>query len=102
MIRTPCGIVEILSLYGDPAPFIRDDGTVSPLWERRMVKVALPRPLPLGWRPVVTVTSVRLNQAIAEEADRVFHSLEREGLWDHILTFDGAYTWRPMRGSRKL
>lgn len=101
-MRAPTGIVEVLALYGDPAPFVRDDGTVSPLWESRMVKVAMPGPLPLGWRPMVAVLSVRVNQVIAAEVDTVLRGLKKAGMWDHILTFDGGYNWRPQRGSRRL
>lgn len=101
-MRVPTGIIEITQLYGDPAPYVRDDGTISPLWEARMTKVYLPGPLPLGWRPVVAVRSVRVNEAIAAEADLVFRALREAHLWDHIATFDGGYCWRPMRGARKL
>jgi hypothetical protein len=101
-MRAPVGIVEIAALYGDPTAFVRDDGTVSPLWEARMVKVALPGPIPLGWRPGVAVSSVRVNQAIAAEVDTVLRGLKKAGMWDYITTFDGGYTWRPQRGSRKL
>ena len=101
-MRAPCGIIEITEFYGDPAPFVRDDGTVSSMWEDRMVKVPFPRPLPLGWRPIVAATGARVNRVIAQEVERVFRALDKAGLWDHFETFDGGYTWRPMRGSRKL
>lgn len=102
MVRPPVGIVEIEALYGNPRPFMRDDGTVSPFWELRMVKVELPGPLPLGWDQGTSVRYVRVNQIIAQEVDRVFAALKSEGLWDHIQTFDGAYCWRPKRGGQKV
>lgn len=99
---TPTGLVQIKALYGDPAGFIRDDGTVSPLWDARMVKVPFPGPLPLGWDKDVSVKTARVNQAIADEVTNVFEALRSCGAWDHVLTFDGAYTWRSQRGARKL
>lgn len=101
-MRPPVGVVEIQALYGDPQPFVRDDGTPSPLWEMRMVKVAFPGPLPLGWKRDVVAKSARVNQAIASELDTVLRALKKAGVWDHIVTFDGAYTWRSMRGSGRL
>lgn len=101
-MRAPVGITEIESLYGDPHPFMRDDGTPSPLWEMRMVKVNLPGPLPLGWKRSVIVKTARVNQAIAPELERVFAALVAGKVWDHVVTFDGGYTWRPQRGSDRL
>ncbi len=101
-MRAPVGIVEIKALYGDPILLMRDDGTPSPIWESRMVKVALPRPLPLGWQMDVMVSSARVNQAIAAECASLFTALKASGAWDHIVTFDGAYAWRSQRGSAKL
>jgi hypothetical protein len=100
--RAPVGIEEIEALYGDPHPFIRDDGTVSPLWEMRMCKVDLPGWLPLGWKHSMLVKTVRVNQAIAAQVSAVFLGLSRARLWDHILTFDGGYSWRSQRGASKL
>ncbi len=101
-MRAPCGIVEIKALYGDPEPFIRDDGTVSPLWEARMTKVDLPKPLPLGWKPATEVRSVRVNRVIAEEVEAALKALVDCGVWDDFRTYDGGYCWRPKRGSDKL
>lgn len=101
-MRTPVGIVEIKALYGDPSGFMRDDGTVSPIWEMRMVKVPFPGPVALGWNRDVTVKTARVNQIVAAELERVFRSLQTGRLWDYIQTFDGGYTWRSQRGSGRL
>lgn len=101
-MRAPSGILEIVALYGDPGPWIRDDGTVSSIWESRMTKVLLPASLPLGWDKTVRASTVRVNQAIAVEVDLVLRSLHEANLWDHMKTFDGAYCWRSQRGSTKL
>jgi hypothetical protein len=101
-MRTPNGLAEIQALYGDPRPFVRDDGTASPIWEMRMCKVPLPGPLPLGWNHDVQIQTVRVNQAIADAVEEALRHLVACRVWDHVLTFDGAYCWRPQRGSGKL
>jgi hypothetical protein len=101
-VRAPTGIAEITKFYGDPTPFIRDDGTISPLWEMRMVKVDLPGPLPLGWRPDVVVTAVRVNVVIAGETDAVLRAIHAAGLWTKLVTYDGGFAWRQQRGSSRL
>jgi hypothetical protein len=101
-MKPPTGILEITKLYGDPSQHIRDDGTVGPFWEARMVKVEMPEMLPLGWRPDVRVRSARVNQAIAAEAQGVLRMLHGAGLWTKLVSYDGGYAWRPQRGSSKL
>ncbi len=101
-MQTPNGLDEIKALYGDPALLQRDDGTVSPIWELRMVRVRFPGPVPLGWGDHLPCSGARVNEAIAVEVTAVFSALQRAGLWDHIVTFDGAYAWRAQRGSNKL
>lgn len=99
MIRPPVNHEEVVKLYGEPKLMMRDDGTPSPLWELRMSIVEFPQPLPLGWRLDLTCRGARVNQAIAAETERVFRGLQKAGVWDHIKTFDGGYTWRAMRGA---
>lgn len=101
----PHGIEAIEKVYGDPHAFIREDGTVSPLWDRRMVAVPFPEQLPLGWKVAgMTVISsrARVNEAIAVETLTLFRAWHKAGLWSKLVTFDGGYNWRSQRGSQKL
>jgi hypothetical protein len=95
----PQGYAGVVALYGDPSHFVRDDGTVSPLWEARMAKVEFPEPLPLGWDKSKLARTARVNVAILDEVRQVFDLLEREGLWRHFRTYDGGFAWRQQRGS---
>lgn len=95
----PTSYAGVLHVYGDPARFLREDGTLSHLWEAQMTKVSFPRPLPLGWAKETLAKAARVNIVIAEETERVFALLEREGLWALLKTYDGGYTWRTQRGS---
>lgn len=102
---SPRGIEEIEKLYGDPHAFIREDGTPSPLWDRRMVSVPFPVGLPLGWKVAgmgVIANRARVNEAIAVETLALFRRWYAAGLWPKLVTYDGGYNWRAMRGSDKL
>lgn len=101
-MRAPKGLDEIKALYGDPSGFIREDGTVSPIWEARMVMVQLPVPLALGWDLNTAIWRVRVNQAIADEVDALFKAILAAKLWHELRTFDGAYTFRAKKGQSKL
>lgn len=95
----PVGLAAINELYGDPRQFIRDDGTLSPIWEARMTVVTFPSPLPLGWERSKLARGCRVNVAIAGEVDGACKLIAKEGLWPRLRTFDGAYTFRAQRGS---
>lgn len=97
---SPHGLEAINAFYGDPAPYVRGDGSVSPLWEARMTYVLFPAPLRLDWVPAGIARGARVNQAIADLTERTFATLEREGLWGLIPDFSGGYAWRPQRGQR--
>jgi hypothetical protein len=101
-MKPPVGLDEIRALYGDPRPFLKDDGTVSPLWEARMTTLEMPTPLPLGWNRKLFATRVRVNQAIVDVVKDVFAELEFGGLWSLLTTYDGGYTFRLTRGGSRL
>jgi len=101
-MKPPRGADEIRALYGDPRPHIRDDGTVSPIWEARMTTVLMPGPLPLGWDRTSYASRVRVNVAIAEEVEYLFRELKHYELWGKLRTYDGGYTFRLTRGGSKL
>lgn len=101
-MKPPRGQDEIRKLYGDPRPFVKDDGTISPIWEARMTTLEMPTPLPLGWDKSQYATRVRINQAIVDVLKDVFAELEFSGLWARLKTYDGGYTWRMQRGGTKI
>jgi D-alanyl-D-alanine carboxypeptidase len=98
-MTAPTGWDEVYKLYGDPHHFTKDDGTISPLWEARMSVAPFPGPLPLGWNKSKLAKGARVHTVILDEAIRVFDILGQEGLWSHLRTYDGGYTWRQQRSS---
>jgi hypothetical protein len=101
-VRPPRGVEAVRRLYGDPRPFVRDDGTVSRIWESKMVLVSTPSPLPLGWDGERYATRVRVNEAVAEEVEAVFRELRDSRAWFLLRTYDGGYVWRQQRGGSKI
>jgi len=99
-MKPPRGREEIQALYGDPRPWIRDDGSVAASWAARMVLVPMPVPLPLGWDRSLFAGRVRVNRAIEEVVRETF--LDLAELWGRLRTFDGGYTFRLMRGGSRL
>lgn len=98
-MTAPVGYEQCLKFYGDPGPFIRDDGTPSVLWEAELTLVPFPTPLPLGWNLTQLAKGARVNRALESETARVFDLLAKEDLWRRLRTFDGGYAWRAQRGS---
>jgi hypothetical protein len=84
---------------------MREDGTISPLWERRMVAVPFPAALPLGWTVEtgpVYAKRASVNEAIVYETANLFRAWYKENLWTALRTYDGGFTWRAKRDSTQL
>lgn len=98
----PFGLTGVYKFYGDPTLFVREDGTVKSTWERLMVRIPFPAPLPLGWNHDLKVTHCKVHGCVADEVKRLFDAWSAANLWDKIRTYDGGYHWRLKRGSSRL
>lgn len=101
-VQAPRGYDELVQFYGDPGLWTRDDGTAHPAWESQMVTVMFPTPLPLGWDKTKRATRARVHNKLADNLEIVFAQLLDEGAWLRVKTYDGGYTWRSKRGSKKM
>lgn len=101
-MESPKGWKELVEFYGDPNIWVREDGTPHPSWESMMVTVPFPEKLPLGWDPTKFASRARVHRKIAEILAVTLQDLVAEGVWPLLQTYDGGYTWRQKRGSRKL
>jgi hypothetical protein len=92
---------KITELFGDPAPFIRDDGSVSHEWETQILgTVTLPDPLPLAWAPKSLVTKIRCHKRLVTVLSAVFSDLfAQSDLWSLVNDYAGCYSWRLQRGA---
>jgi len=98
-------MLDLITRFGDPTPFLRDDGTIAPAWElHTLTAIPLPMPLRLGWIPpgmpeAPFVWKVRCHRLMAAPLLNVYQAINEEGLWPMLKTFDGCYAWRRQRGS---
>lgn len=98
----PHGFQAVRDTFGDILKYIRDDGGIDPKWEtERMVKAALPFPVPLSWDTSKTVTSIRCHKLIAPLLEEVFRQVAAQGLKRAVKTYGGGYVYRPKRGQVK-
>lgn len=103
MIPFPTGLGEIKRIYGDPTTLISDGGMVSPNWEHFTLGILeLPAPLVIGWDHSIAVTRIRIHHKLLVSLGKVLDSLNRDGHWNKIATFDGTYVWRAKRAGHKL
>jgi len=103
-MKAPNGLAEIIAAYGDPRPFMGDDGVMSPpeaaIWEAslQLVTIDFPQPLQLAYgKPGQMATKLRCHPAAAEAFGSAFRTLEHEGLWPELKTWGGCLMVRPKR-----
>lgn len=88
---------EVLTYFGDPAPYVKPDGSVSPAWEKRILEyVPLPTPLQYG-DTLLMVTRLRVHRRLVPFFSAAFHDLNAAGLFPSIGNIEGAYCWRNQR-----
>lgn len=99
----PSGLANIVNTYGDPAAYLRSDGTVHPSWERITLDYSrLPESIPLGWLPEIKVSRMRVHRILSTPLEAIFQEIEANGDWKAIVSFDGTYVWRVKRGIQRL
>lgn len=101
-MKPPRGRKQIIEAFGDPALWVRADGTAHPSWESLMTTVDFPTPLPLGWDRSKVATRARVHNKIAHVVEHTFRALDDAGAWALLRSYDGGYTWRAQRGSHKM
>jgi D-alanyl-D-alanine carboxypeptidase-like protein len=94
-MKRPQGLNEIIATFGDPRPYLHDDGTIAPEWERTMiVRVDLPAPIPYA---DTVVRRVAVHHLIAVQTKAAFDALFRSGNWHLIKEYGGGYVPRKKR-----
>jgi hypothetical protein len=102
-VKVPDGLDEVRKVYGDPRPFMREDGRIMAAWERAILTyVPLPEPLCLGWDRSIIVRRIAVHRALAKEVAAILGMIHEEGNWAMLESFDGCYAWRAKRTSGKL
>jgi hypothetical protein len=104
--KVPNGFKELIDTFGDPSPYLREDGTVSPKWEARIL-VTVPTPFQIPYylglpdRPWLQVHAIRCHRLLAGELQGALLEVMEEGLEGAIKNFAGCYAWRKQRHSSK-
>jgi D-alanyl-D-alanine carboxypeptidase len=98
-LTTPDGRAEVIKTFGDITSFIRQDGTLSPRWEEeKIVRVTLPRPLPLAGTKA-KVTRVTCHKLLAPTFRETLKAIDGAGKWSKLVSYGGGFIFRPIRGA---
>lgn len=95
---------EVVGAFGDPAPYVRMDGTVLGQWESDILGAFfLPAPLPLAWDRSRLIRRIRCHRKVALHMEAAFRDIYADQeAWRTIDDFGGCYSWRCQRGSKTL
>jgi hypothetical protein len=88
---------EVIAKYGDPAKYLREDGSVGATWENLILdSFTLPKPIPLAWGGVAT--KISCHKLVKPELDSLFKKLAQfSNVWDTITDYGGCYNFRQNR-----
>lgn len=88
---------QVLSLFGDPTPYLTEDGGImSTTWESRILTpVSLPMPLHISGGGQAKV--IRCHRLIAPALAAALDMLYARGEWGLLKDYGGCYNWRTQR-----
>lgn len=88
---------QVVSLFGDPTPYLTEDGgVVGAAWESRILTpVTLPIPLHISGGGQARV--IRCHKRIAHALAAALDLLYARGEWGLIKDYGGCYNWRTQR-----
>jgi D-alanyl-D-alanine carboxypeptidase len=96
----PHGFEAIKETFGDPASFVRDDGTEDPRWQaQHIVRVPLPYPIPYDSKQMLT--KLACHKLVAPLFAAVFTDIANKGLKSSVKSCAGVFNWRMKRGQAK-
>jgi hypothetical protein len=100
----PLSDAQIVATFGDPAPYLRADGTPTAEWELRILApVRLPAPLPLSWKPDRAVTSLRAHRLVAPLLERALSAVYADrAAWASLGDTGGTYQFRRIGRGKRL
>ncbi len=103
MMKTPSNYSEMISLFGDIRPYIREDGTLDYRWEEKILDICyLPYPMRLSWAMSQMVTKMRCHRLLTGTFRDIFAEISDANLTSKCNIFGGCYQYRSQRGSKKL
>lgn len=95
---------EVIREFGDPAEYLRADGTIGEGWERAILAVAtLPEPMPLCWDLARKVDHFRCHWRLVSVFEAALLDAQHDvEAWATINDFGGCYAFRTQRRAKPL
>lgn len=91
----------LVGAYGDPRPFLKQDGRITDAWSESILgeRIYFPSPTPLGWDLKGNKARYfRCHRRLSPFMGRTMAKLEQEGVWKHVTSFGGCFNYRTKRG----
>jgi D-alanyl-D-alanine carboxypeptidase len=102
-LRSPHGVEEIISSFGDIYEYIGTDGQLEPRWQEDfLTRVGLPFPLRLSWDTSRTISWMTCHRRMTSIYSSVFIRVQERGLQAKVTSFGGCFAFRPQRTGSKL
>lgn len=92
----PTSLQEIKDIFGDIDKYIKDDGTISCIWEARLDYVNLPKPIKVSWSEY-KINRFRCHKLLVPVFNDLITEIGKRGLYPHVKEFGGCYSFRPKR-----
>lgn len=105
MLRKPAvpdGYAAVLATFGNIRQYVRNDGTLSPTWERAAIRrIDLPATLRyhVGDGEYVKVRKITVHFLLESALRAVLETIFDKGLWSEIDPYGGGFVFRNVRGS---
>lgn len=90
---------DVIRAFGDPTPFLNDDGTVGPGWEAQIIAYCpLPSPMALSWKREIRVSRFKCHRRLVSNFKALFEAFFNDPeVWTTIDDFGGVYEFRRNR-----
>lgn len=102
--RVPRGLAQIKEQFGDIAPFIRADGTLSSQWEvETQTIIKIPFAIPLSYDLATKVTKIRIHVKLKDVVAALFQEAKDCGMQGLFVDYGGSFEWRKnVNNSKKI
>ena len=103
ILTPPSGLDEIVATFGNPADYVRSDGTLDPQWQADfLTTVTSPFPMLLSWDHSRYMNHFLCHTRLAEIFSSAFANIQAEGLHATVASFGGCFAFRQQRTGARL